>query len=223
MKKIFFVICIFILGNLNTAKAISITQTTHWDLLNVDVAVTYPDKVTYGDPFGISFFIDSTPLSPYDMMAFIPNIWISNTVDISNVTWSENLVSPGDAYFNYDSIGNLGDISSQYTAINEGYNIRLLDPYSLSWPGSSGYTWLVRSYQSQVTWALNNFIIQGNTNFNVSLDADIWSGETPDYPFTVFDPPPSIPINSAVPEPATLSLLSSLACGIFCLKKRKYF
>jgi len=55
----------------------------------------------------------------------------------------------------------------------------------------------------------------------VSLDAEVWSGEIPYDTFTVFDPPPSIPINNAVPEPATLSLLSSLACGIFFLKKKK--
>jgi len=55
MKKLFLIICIFVLGNLNTAKAISITQTMHWNAL--DIEMTYPDKVTFGEAFDISFLL----------------------------------------------------------------------------------------------------------------------------------------------------------------------
>lgn len=213
MKKVLLIICIFVLGNLNIAKAVSV----NWDALGLDVEVTYPDKVTYGDPFGISFFIDSSDLDTYDMMAFIPNIWISNTVDFSNVTWREVITSE-DPNYNYDYSGNLGDIHSQYTTVNGGYNIRLLDPYTL--PYSSGYTWLERSFSDQVTWSLNNFIIQDNTFFNIELDSDVWLGSSFQTNFVVFDPPANVPLNNAVPEPAALYLLSSLACGIFCFKKK---
>jgi hypothetical protein len=221
MKKIFLIICIFVLGNLNIAKAISVTQTTHWDALDIDVITTYPDKVTYGDPFSISFFIDSSDLGTYDMMAFIPKIWISNTVDIADAQWSEEYLSLDLGYHgNFE--GDIGDQYSPYAydSASNGYNITLFDPFFSEYYGSN-YTWLEKSYNDRVTWSLNNFIIRDNTSFKIELDSGIWLGSGFQTNFVVFDPPANVPMNSAVPEPATLSLLSSLACGIFFLKKKK--
>ena len=163
MRKIpvlLFLVIIF--ASINFAQAAIISQIEYWDETNVNVYINYPDKVTYNDYFDISFTVIGSEIDPdLGMIAFIPYVWVSDTVDISEATWSEEYISdePG---FHGDYTGLLGDSYTPYISETDGY--KLIDPYFFD-NYLSEYTWLDKDYNDTVIWSLHDFIIQRDTTF----------------------------------------------------------
>jgi hypothetical protein len=90
-------------------------------------AITTPGDAAYGQPFGISIFIDMSTLPFGDTFAFKTWLDANDTIDTTGATWTYTFTS-NEAPWNFAQSGVLGDVTAPTTHDVTGYSIRLYDP-----------------------------------------------------------------------------------------------
>lgn len=184
------------------AHATTLTYSDTW--AGATVSMSYPDKVIYQTAFDWSFTVDSSTMTDFGQIAFLSEVAISDTVDLSQATWTYQSSSL-DPFWNFTETGSLGDAFTSLTTTGSGYKIAFSDPNPYTGP----YSWLTASYEDKITWTLSNIIIQGDTAFSLTLDdGGILDGGS-QHNIIVIDPPAPTAVAfapAAIPEPSTYAL-----------------
>jgi hypothetical protein len=195
------------------ASASSYTQ--EWS--GATVSIIYPEKVTYNTAFDLSFSVDASTMTDFDLIAFVSGLSISNTVDLSDATWNY-LFTSDDPDWNWNLSGVLGDSFASVETTASGYQVAFTDPLT------APHTWLWQYYSDKVTWTIQNMIIQDDTSFALTLDDDGILNGPSQHSVIVLDPPAvavTLAAPAPIPEPATYALMLTGLAALVAIGRRR--